>query len=189
MRRSKVVYRLSLVAVLTALLVVLSYLRINIGNIHITLASLPVVFGALCLPLYDAVLVAFLGEFVIQVLNYGVSATTVIWCLGPVIRALVIAFVSYLFRRKGDELVRHKFFYYLTVVVAAILTTVMNTVAGYVDALIFGYPFSFVLVEATIRLIAGILTALVTASISIPLLSVSGNLFIKQKKDSKKNPE
>jgi riboflavin transporter FmnP len=72
MKRS-LVYHISLQAMFIALYFVLAKSPFRLGNLHLTLASLPILVSALLLGLGDTVTIALLGEFLIQVFSYGIS--------------------------------------------------------------------------------------------------------------------
>src|SRR5574344_1932457 len=169
MKQRSLVYRLSLDAMFVALYFVLAKITVPLGNIHLTLASLPILISALLFGVGDTVFIAALGEFLIQIFSYGFSITLPIWLLGPVIRGLIIAVAASLFRKKGKELDHHPFAYYLTTLSAAIVVTAVNTLAMYLDALIIGYPVSIVWLETLIRLGTGVLTAVLVSLAAHPL--------------------
>jgi uncharacterized membrane protein len=168
MKRS-LVYHISLQAMFIALYFVLAKITVSLGNLHLTLASLPLLVSALLLGLGDTVTIALLGEFLIQVFSYGISLTTPLWLLAPVVRALILGGVAAFYRKKGLELDHKIFPYYLTVVVAALVVTLINTGVLFLDALIVGYPFSFVWLETLLRFLAGLVTAVVVALLAHPL--------------------
>jgi uncharacterized membrane protein len=166
MKRS-LVYHISLQAMFIALYFVLAKITLSFGNLHLTLASLPLLVSALLLGFGDTVAVAFLGEFLM--FSYGISLTTPLWLLGPVVRALLLGSVAAFYRKKGLELDHQIIPYYLTVVVSALIVTVINTGVLFLDALIVGYPFSFVWLETLLRLLTGLVTAVVVALLAHPL--------------------
>jgi len=168
MKRS-LVYRMCLDAMFIALYFVLAKITLSFGNLHLTLASLPIMISALLFGLGDTVSIALLGEFLIQVFSYGFSLTLPLWLIPPLLRALILGLVSLLYRKKGEELDHHPFAYYLTALVAALVVTAANTGVLYLDAIIIGYPVSVVLVETLIRFGVGLLTAVLVALLAHPL--------------------
>ncbi len=89
-------------AVLAALCVLLSLLTIPIGNIHITLESLPITVAALAFGPLPAAAVALVSELLMQILSYGFTATTILWLIPPMVRALVIGFAAVSFKKRGQ---------------------------------------------------------------------------------------
>jgi ECF transporter S component (folate family) len=175
MGKSKIIHRITLDAMLAALYVVLAYITLPIGNIRLTIASLPVALACLALGIGDGVSVAFLGEFINQLLKYGFTLTTPIWLVPPIIRALVIGLFAHFYRKQGQRLEDHYVIYFVAFIVAAVITTGANTLALYLDALVFDYPFAFVLYETIIRFFTGILTAVLLAIVAQPLSKIIRN--------------
>lgn len=98
----KLIMRLTRMAVMAAVYYVLTtFLTFRLGNLRITLASVAVVLMASVYGPLEGSVVAFLGEFLAQVTGYGITLTTPLWCLVPVIRALVVAGGCAVIRRMG----------------------------------------------------------------------------------------
>lgn len=163
--------RICRIALLAAMYYLLNLLEIRTpGNLHITFDSLPVVVSALLFGPLEAGLIAFFGEFLNQVISpYGITATTVLWILPPVIRALIIAFAA---QRtwKGALLEEWAPGCYAVCVIAAVVTTFANTAVIWLDSVIYGYyTFALVFGAAAIRFVTGIITAILVATVAMPL--------------------
>jgi uncharacterized membrane protein len=178
--KNNLVAKMCLDAMFIALYFLLAKLSFPIGNIHLTLASLPLVISALLLGVRSTVVVALLGEFLNQLLGYGLTLTTPIWMLPPLIRGLTIALVGYFYKKKGEALENHQVIYYLTIVIAALLTTAANTLALYLDAIIIGYPVAVVWLETLIRFLVGMGSAIIVALLARPLLKVAKHYYLFQ---------
>lgn len=165
-------------AVLAALCVLLSLLTIPIGNVHITLESLPITVAALAFGPLPAATVALVSELLMQILSYGFTATTILWLIPPMVRALVIGFVAAGFKKRGKFLEENPLWCYVSCIAAAVATTLLNTGVIWLDSVIYGY-FSLVYVfgSALVRFAVGMLAAAVTATLSMPLV----RLLRKQK--------
>ena len=88
---SKTTKKLCYIALLVAVYVLLSMtFTIKTGNLEITFKSLPVVVAALLFGPAGGGMTALLGEFLCQVMMYGLMPTTILWLLPPVARGLVI---------------------------------------------------------------------------------------------------
>jgi|LAHS01.1.fsa_nt_gb riboflavin transporter len=168
MKRS-LVYRMSLDAMFIALYFVLAKITLAFGNVHITFASLPILVSALLFGVGDTIVIAALGEFLIQVFSYGFSVTLPLWLVPPVLRALIIGVVAAIYRKKGEELDHHIVAYYLTVLGSTLVVTAANTGVLYLDAIIIGYPVSVVWLETLVRIGVGLLTAILVALSAHPL--------------------
>jgi len=166
--------RICYIALLAALYYLLNLLEIRTpGNLHITFDALPVVVSALLFGPVDAALVAFFGELLNQLLGpYGITATTFLWLIPPVIRALIIGLAG-LRLWQGKPLDRHPVACYSICVIAAVITTFANTAVIWLDSVIYGYySFAIVFGAATIRFITGIIAAVLVATVSMPLTTI-----------------
>ena len=132
-RRRYATVRLTTDAVLIAVYVALaSFVSINLGNVIISLSSLPILLCVFVFGVPDAVAVALCGSFVKQVL-YGLSPTAPLWMAAPVAMALTAGGLAALFRRlSGRELPVWQTI--VTVVVAELVMTLVNTGMLYLDA-------------------------------------------------------
>ena len=79
------------IAMLTAVYVVLNFAgTVRLGWINISVASLPVIVGAMLYGPVGGLLVGLLGAFMGQLLTYGVTATTILWILPQAARGLLV---------------------------------------------------------------------------------------------------
>lgn len=124
-------------ALCAALYVVLAtFASLRLGPMTISLQSLAVLLGAVLFGPVDGLIVGLLGEFLSQLLTYGLSATTVLWILPPGLMGLT---VGLLMGRKEDAppLWRYGLFLLLGLAV----DTTVTTGAMYVDCLVYHYSF------------------------------------------------
>ena len=162
--------RICYAALLAAMYYVLNLLEIRTpGNLHITLDALPVVVSALLIGPLDAALVAFFGELLNQILGYGVTATTVLWAMPPVLFALIIGLAAK--GQKGKRLEERIALCYVTCIAAALVRTVGNTAVIWLDSVIYQYySFAYVFGSAAIRFVTGIIAAVLVATVAMPLV-------------------
>ena len=94
--------RLAINAVLIAIYVVLRYFSIPFGEFfRFTMAPFSVILCALLFGPVDGLLVGFLGEFLSQVLGpYGLTQTTLLWCIGESVRGIRLGLCAQLFLKK-----------------------------------------------------------------------------------------
>ena len=122
----------------------------------------------------DAFLVGFIGEFLAQVLSYGITATTFLWMLAPALRGLVMGIGVKLFREKMSlpAILKHRSWLYMVfVVLSSVAASLMNTAALYVDSKMFGYyEYHMVFGVLLIRLGTGIVSSILMAIIAVPVL-------------------
>lgn len=166
---------LSRMAVMTALYVLMTMLSIKFGNVHITFASLPVVVCALFFGPWQAAGVALMGEFINQMLGYGFTITTVLWLIPPALRGIIVGAVAILFLRRGKYLEERPIALYITCICAALVTTVSNTAVIWLDSIIYNYyTFAWVFGSLLMRLFTGVVTAVVVASVAMPVVRILG---------------
>lgn len=164
---------LVLCAVLAALYVVLSsFLAIRLGNsLRITFASLPVILAASLLGPVPAAIVAAVGEFINQMISYGLSPTLPLWLLPPVCRGVMVGLMLLPMRKKGVLPETKPVQYGAVLMIAALLTTVVNTLVMWADSVFWGYySFAYVFGTAATRFVSGIITAAAVAIVAVPVL-------------------
>ena len=158
--------RIATDAMLSAMFVCLSFISINIGNaMKISVDSLPILVAALLLGPLDGLAVGLVGSFLNQLLTYGLSVTTVLWILPAGLRGLVVGLYAqrHRFHLSQKQLI-------LITTLTALLVTALNTLIMYLDSLIIGYPFAATLPTVLLRIVSGILVAVVFSLILPPLL-------------------
>lgn len=169
------VKRMCYAALLAAMYLPLSlYAAVQVGNVRISFGSLPVVIAALLFGPLDAVVVAMVGEFFKQLLTYGVTYTTVLYLIPPALRGLVVGLGALaLAALRGRRLEERRTLCYAVCILAAVCTTVGNTLINWLDSVIFGYytP-ALIFGDLVWRLIVGMINALVMASLAMPLVRV-----------------
>ena len=74
-------------SMLAAMCAVLGAVALDVGNLKITLESVPIIVGALLFGSLDGAAIGFVGTLVYQLLRYGVSVTTLLWILPYVVCA------------------------------------------------------------------------------------------------------
>ena len=102
----KTVSRICGDGMLLAVYTVLSIITIRITpNFQITFTGLAVILACVLYGLPDGLLVAFLGSFISQLRStYGLTITTPIWMIPPILRAVVFGITYELFLKKGVHL-------------------------------------------------------------------------------------
>ena len=135
-RRGISTRRLTMNAVFIALHVVLDFASIYIGNeIKLSFASFPLLCAAMLFGTADGIYVAGIGEFIYQLLMYGLGPTTLLWMLPPMLHALIAGLLA---RRFGHEMgVRQVG---ITVLISGLIAALLTTLVIYIDAQVWGYP-------------------------------------------------
>lgn len=161
--------------VLAAMFFALSFLSVEIAGIKLTFDSLAVTIPAMLFGPVDGLLVGLTGAFLEQMIKYGFTATTLLWIIPPALRGLTIGFGVKLFPRAMQLnhiwTKKRPFVYFAICMVAAIITSTGNTLVYYVDSKMFGY-YSYELIFGVfgIRILTGVVSALLTAVVAIPIL-------------------
>lgn len=173
MSKSFSIRRIAMDGVLIALFYALSLLAIELPGVRLSFASLPIVIGAMAFGPLDGFLIGFLGEFLSQMLKYGFTATTVLWLLPAALRGLTIGLGARLFRKSMGipDFGRSPAVYFIVCLVAALVTSAVNTLVYYIDSKLFGY-YSYALIfgAALTRLLTNLLNSSIAAAVAIPVL-------------------
>ena len=172
-KSSSLPHIMAVISVMGAMYFVMSLLTIRAGNIRISFASLvTVVMAYLCGPTMAAISV-FIGEFLGQLLNYGIGVTTVLWIIPPVLRAVLVGNLYWLFRKRTINGFNEIGFYHFLLVnsISSIIVTIVNTGVIALDAIILGYyTKAYVFAAFFVRLGLGIVTAIVVSIIAFPII-------------------
>lgn len=172
------VKRLVLNGVLIALYVVLGYLRIQIGNsFRISIAPFAVILAALLFGGVDGLIVGFLGEFLTQVLGpYGLTQTTLLWCIGETVRGGTLGLCSSLFLKKwlnsASELTgKRATLLLICCALTGILASLGQTLALYVDSTLLGY-YNYTMVFGIMvwRIVIYIVISALLGSLCLPII-------------------
>ena len=178
-QRKTATRRLAINAVLIAIYVVLRFFNIPLGNsFRFTLASFSVVLCALLYGPVDGLIVGLMGEFISQILGpYGLTPTTLLWCVGETVRGGALGLCAVLFLRKGllsGEKPERK--YVAGMLICCVLTGVLaalgQTFALYVDSTMFGY-YNYAMVFGVMiwRILIYVVLAGVFGYLSLPIIS------------------
>ena len=156
--------RLALDAMLAAMFVVLRLFSIRLPGMKITLDSLPVLVAAALLGPVDGLAVGLIGSFLNQMITYGFTATTLLWIIPAGIRGLLVGLYA---KRHGFSMtLRQTVFITIS---TALLVTALNTFFMYVDSWVYSYSYAAALATLALRVLAGIITA-VLFSLLLPAL-------------------
>ena len=148
------------IAMLTAVYVVLNFAgTVRLGWINISVASLPVIVGAM---LYG------LGAFMGQLLTYGVTATTILWILPQAARGLLVGVYA---KHCGYKFSSGQLT--LALIGTALVVTALNTGAMYIDSVIYNYySYAYVFGGLVVRIISGAATAVLMVFVAPPVVNL-----------------
>lgn len=177
---------------LLAIYIVLSILTIKITpNLQITFTGLAILMACVLYGTPDAILIAFLGSFVAQLRSeYGLTITTPIWMVPPILRAVVFGIIYDLFLRKGIRLENKKVLFLVFGILAGLVTTAANTLAIYLDAKIIGYPVSMTFFVSIFRFISSIASSVAITIVCLPIIyALRSAGLIHEREEFKKQKE
>lgn len=187
MRKQKTIFRLAIDSMMAALYFVLAFFSIRFGNITISMASLTILLVSLLYSPMDALAVALIGELINQTARYGFTPTTALWIIPVLARALILSVFAHIHRKKGSYLECHVLPYYLIVLFASLITTVLNTGIIFLDGYLMNYPVSFTLIETGFRFLSSVITSIIVSSIGLPILKALDKIDVGRIKCDKKD--
>ena len=157
---------------LLAMYIVLSTLTVRLTpNLQIAFTGLTIIMAVVLYGLPDAILITVLGSFIGQARGaYGLSITTPLWMVPPILRAVVFGIAYEIFLKKGIKLEDKKVLFIVFAIIAGLVTTIANTGAIFLDAMIFEYPVSMAVVESIFRFVSSILSSIFIALVTLPII-------------------
>ena len=114
--------RLTTNAVGIALFILLSYLSVELVVFKLSFASFPIIVVSLLFGCVDGMAVGGVGEFIHQLLTYGLTPTTVLWVLPALVRGLIVGLYA---QRHGFALSLKQTA--VIVLVSSLVVTALNT--------------------------------------------------------------
>ncbi len=160
-------------ALFIALHVALCYVSINLGNMVITAAGLPIILGGLLFGPLAGLEIGLIGSFLNQMLKYGLTATTVLWILPAGVKGLMVGAYA---KHHAYRLRRGQTFFIIAA--SSLVVTVLNTAVMYIDSKLYGYySYAYVFGMLIPRVISAVLTSavhlVVTELLMKPLVPVA----------------
>ena len=185
MRRNNYIIRFALIALFVSLYFVLSrFLSIDINNLFkLSFTGVIIIYVSAFFNFYDAFIIVLLGELLSQAFSqYGLTITTPLWLIPPLLRIIPIGITRLIYKKKGTMLLSEKtfvnfLFFYLASLLGALLTTAGNTLVIYLDAKIFNYPDNLTLAIIGMRFLTSILNWVICTSLVIPLFFATRKLI------------
>ena len=153
--------RLTTNAVGIALFVLLSYVSVDLAFLKLTFASFPIIVSSLLFGCVDGMAVGAIGEFIHQLLTYGLTPTTVLCVIPAFARGLIIGL--YAQKRHFDLTIKQTA---VIVLISSLVVTALNTVVLYLDAAIVGYPVGLNFLRIVLRFVSSIVMAAIYTAVS-----------------------
>lgn len=188
---NKTIKRITGDGLMLAVYIVLSILTIKITpNLQIAFTSLAIIITCVVYGFVDGIVVAFLGSFVGQLTStYGLTITTPIWMIPPILRAVVFGLAYELFLNHGVRLENKKILFFTFSIIAGLVVTAANTLAIWLDAVILEMPVEFVVVETVLRFVSSILSSIAMTFLSIPIIFALQNANLIDDRNKKEVKE
>lgn len=164
-----------MMAMMIAVYMILSRMILQIGGLKLTFEHFPVLFCAIVYGPAEAMLVGGISELLDQMLSFGFTPTTLLWVLPIVVRGFIVGTCANAFKKqmKPAALIDKKLPVFFTgvCVFSGIVSSLLNTLALYVDSRMFGY-YSFALVfgALAVRLMLSVLTSIGIVLLMKPVL-------------------
>ena len=155
--------RLALDGMLAAVYFALSWAVIPIGgNLQLRFTALALLVTALLFGASDACAVALIGEGLYQIIVFGVTATTPLWLLPPILHALALGLFAKPLRDRPGPCAA-------VCLGCGLFNSVLNTLALWADSKFYGYYSPALVFGALLpRLIIGLVTAAALTAAALP---------------------
>lgn len=149
--------RIAIDGMLSALCFVLAaYCSIEVSNsIKFTLDAFPIIMAAFMFGPIDGMIVGGVGTFLYQIVNYGLSYTTLMWIFPALVRGVFLGVYA---KIKNFDLKRTEML--IVVIISSLLVTALNTLIIYLDGKIWGYA-TAVITMLPYRIISSIVIAVI----------------------------
>lgn len=167
--------RIAIDGMLAAVYFALSFLTFYIGPnaLKITFVSLAFMVAALLFGPLDAMAVAFVGEFLYQLIIYGLTPTTPIWLIPPVLHALRLGIFAVLMGTEERPLVARPVACVIACLDCGFVNSIFNSAALYADSKIWGYyNFKLIFVLGLYRIVIAMAVAAVLCAVVVPVVMV-----------------
>lgn len=169
--------RIAYDAVLIAMMVALGYASVDLGTMKFTFENLPIIIGAIMFGPVDGMIIGALGEFLAQILKYGIDATTVLWIFPYVLSGLLVGFGAKLLAVRKcymsgfkAESAKNIWRIIVLLIVNGIVVTLANTLSLYIAyKFVYFMPVEAMLLKLPMRIVTNIIKA-VAFAIVVPMI-------------------
>jgi len=169
--RQKIIFNIVIASILAAMALVLEKLGIKIpllGNtttLRISFYGLPLMIAGIIFGYKTGLLAGLIMAIISQLVlsEYGITPTTPLWMIAPILFGLLSGLIIKIFKDKISVIS-----ILISVVITSIFVSLANSLALYVDGIVFDYDTKITFVLIMIR----ILSSIVVACIYIPILYI-----------------
>ena len=152
MKKNKKVYTICIASMMAALSIILDILSVRTDSSKITLYSLPLLLSGFLFGPWVGLLSGLASGLISQIILYGFSVTTPIWIIAPMLWGFLSGILFHKAFKKREKL----WVISLVVIITSISATLVNTLAIYLDGLIFHYPTPYVITQLGIRILTSL---------------------------------
>ena len=163
--------KMCICGMMAAIAIVLDYISFKTEFTKITLYGLPLLLVGILFDQNYGLLTGLVEGIISQLICYGpgsIGLTTPIWMIAP----MAWGFLSGLLIHKIKISKNDKVNIIFAVVITAISVTLINTGASFLDALIIGYSYSFVVVSLLTRILFSLLSAIIYCVVLIIVVPI-----------------
>ncbi len=169
--RKKLIFNIVVASILAAMALVLEKLGIKIpllGNtttLRISFYGLPLMIAGIIFGYKTGLLAGLIMAIISQLVlsEYGITPTTPLWMIAPILFGLLSGLIIKIFKDKISVIS-----ILISVVITSIFVSLSNSLALYVDGIVFDYDTKITFVLIMIR----ILSSIIVACIYIPVLYI-----------------
>ena len=169
--RKKLIFNIVVASILAAMALVLEKLGIKIpllGNtttLRISFYGLPLMIAGIIFGYKTGLLAGLIMAIISQLVlsEYGITPTTPLWMIAPILFGLLSGLIIKIFKDKISVIS-----ILVSVVITSIFVSLSNSLALYVDGIVFDYDTKITFVLIMIR----ILSSIIVACIYIPVLYI-----------------
>ena len=134
-KRKKLIFTMSLCAIMAGLSIVLDKVSINLGTMKITFYALPLIVVGVVNGLLPGFLAGLISGTVLQLTSpYGITLSSPFWALAPIAWGTISGFVKFIFDKK--KINNYPVLVGVAVVLASISANLLNTLAFFMDSLL-----------------------------------------------------
>jgi len=156
-RKRKINYttrNMCLIALLSALSIVLDIISIRNDFTKITLYALPLILASLLFHPFIGVCAGLVTGFISQVICYGITPTTILWMIPYILWGAIPGILA------NKLNVVNKEHLYFPILVSAFLITCINSIILYLDGAIMGYTVSYTLTLIIVRFLLSFISSI-----------------------------
>lgn len=149
MKKNEKVYMICVASMMSALSIILDVMSVKTNSTKITLYSFPLLISGFLFGPWVGLLSGIVSGLIAQVILYGFTITTPLWMVAPMLWGFLSGLLFFKAKKKKYSLWNISWI----VVCTSLCVTAWNTLALYIDGLIFQYPTPYVITQLGTRIL------------------------------------